>query len=142
MSGPNIKISWRKSLSISERDKVKRCTGYVTVEVDCRLPFGTTQQEVYQFIHEQLRELDIDYTIQPFGFRAMPIIHLRKIRFVRRLSKTSLMSPSNKRMASARELAKELGLNHTNVYRILSTFEENRFLVRAGLAVRENTRGM
>jgi DNA-binding IclR family transcriptional regulator len=30
----------------------------------------------------------------------------------------------------ARELAKEVGLNHANVYRILSTFEANRFLVK------------
>lgn len=30
----------------------------------------------------------------------------------------------------ARELAKELDLNHTNVYRILSTFEKNQFLVK------------
>ncbi|GIO05577.1 transcriptional regulator [Brevibacillus reuszeri] len=30
----------------------------------------------------------------------------------------------------ARELAKETGLNHTNVYRVLSTFEANRFLVK------------
>lgn len=30
----------------------------------------------------------------------------------------------------ARELAKEVGLNHANVYRVLSTFEANRFLVK------------
>lgn len=30
----------------------------------------------------------------------------------------------------ARELAKELGISHANVYRILSTFEANRFLVK------------
>lgn len=41
-----------------------------TVEVDCRLPFGITQQQVYQFIHDQLRELEIDYSIEPFGFRS------------------------------------------------------------------------
>ncbi|MCM3379580.1 ArgE/DapE family deacylase [Bacillus sp. FSL K6-6483] len=41
-----------------------------TVEVDCRLPFGITQKEVYAYIEARLNELGIDYAITPFGFRS------------------------------------------------------------------------
>lgn len=40
------------------------------VEVDCRLPFGITEKEVTDFLHEKLGELGIDYKIRPFGFRS------------------------------------------------------------------------
>lgn len=41
-----------------------------TVEVDCRLPFGATQDDVLNFVREQLDELNIDYEIEPFGFQS------------------------------------------------------------------------
>jgi succinyl-diaminopimelate desuccinylase len=39
-----------------------------TVEVDCRLPFGVTREEVMSFVRGQLDALNIDYEIEPFGF--------------------------------------------------------------------------
>ena len=38
-----------------------------TVEVDCRLPFGVTREEVMGYIHGKLDALGIDYEIKPFG---------------------------------------------------------------------------
>lgn len=40
------------------------------VEIDCRLPFGITQDEVTSFLHEKLDALDIKYEISRFGFRS------------------------------------------------------------------------
>lgn len=40
------------------------------VEVDCRLPFGITQEEVTKFLHEKLDGLGIEYEISRFGFRS------------------------------------------------------------------------
>ncbi|SFD88135.1 succinyl-diaminopimelate desuccinylase [Lentibacillus persicus] len=40
------------------------------VEVDCRLPFGITQDDVTAFLHEKLDALGIDYEISRFGFRS------------------------------------------------------------------------
>lgn len=40
------------------------------VEVDCRLPFGITRDEVMNYLHSQLNPLEIDYTIEPFGFQS------------------------------------------------------------------------
>lgn len=40
------------------------------VDIDCRLPFGITQEEVMTFIHDELAELNIDYTIESFGFKS------------------------------------------------------------------------
>ncbi len=41
-----------------------------TVEVDCRLPFGITGDEVLAFVHSELKALDIDYELETFGFRS------------------------------------------------------------------------
>ncbi|CQR46275.1 Succinyl-diaminopimelate desuccinylase [Paraliobacillus sp. PM-2] len=40
------------------------------VEVDCRLPFGITQDEVTALLHKKLDALGIDYEISRFGFRS------------------------------------------------------------------------
>ena len=40
------------------------------VEIDCRLPFGITQEEVTAFLHEKLDALGIEYEISRFGFRS------------------------------------------------------------------------
>ncbi|MFJ5623476.1 M20 family metallopeptidase [Peribacillus loiseleuriae] len=40
------------------------------VQVDCRLPFGITQQEVTSFITEKLDALGIQYELRRFGFRS------------------------------------------------------------------------
>ncbi|MDF1510095.1 ArgE/DapE family deacylase [Robertmurraya sp. DFI.2.37] len=40
------------------------------VEVDCRLPFGITQEEVTAFLHEKLNSLGIEYELTRFGFRS------------------------------------------------------------------------
>ncbi|WP_407270142.1 M20 family metallopeptidase [Radiobacillus sp. PE A8.2] len=40
------------------------------VEVDCRLPFGITQDEVSDYVHEKLDALGIEYEISRFGFRS------------------------------------------------------------------------
>ncbi|MFD2829958.1 M20 family metallopeptidase [Corticicoccus populi] len=41
-----------------------------TVEIDCRLPFGITQDEVTEKISELLAPLNIDYEIERFGFKS------------------------------------------------------------------------
>lgn len=40
------------------------------VQVDCRLPFGITRDEVTAYLKQQLDELGIRYEIRPFGFRS------------------------------------------------------------------------
>ena len=40
------------------------------VQVDCRLPFGITPDEVTIFLQKELDELGIRYKIHPFGFRS------------------------------------------------------------------------
>ncbi|ASN04241.1 M20 family metallopeptidase [Virgibacillus necropolis] len=40
------------------------------VQIDCRLPFGISEEEVSTFIKNKLETLDIDYVIRPFGFRS------------------------------------------------------------------------
>jgi succinyl-diaminopimelate desuccinylase len=40
------------------------------VEIDCRLPFGITQDDVTAFFHEKLDALGIQYEITRFGFRS------------------------------------------------------------------------
>ncbi|MCO7174859.1 M20 family metallopeptidase [Sporolactobacillus kofuensis] len=40
------------------------------VQFDCRLPFGTTQEEVYDYVKTKLNQLGIDYSIERFGFRS------------------------------------------------------------------------
>ncbi|MBM4761260.1 ArgE/DapE family deacylase [Bacillus sp. B15-48] len=40
------------------------------VQVDCRLPFGVTQDEVTAYLRKHLDELGIRYEIRPFGFRS------------------------------------------------------------------------
>ncbi|MFJ7977659.1 M20 family metallopeptidase [Peribacillus sp. NPDC096379] len=40
------------------------------VQVDCRLPFGITQQEVTSFLTEKLDALGIQYELRRFGFRS------------------------------------------------------------------------
>ncbi|MGO0063774.1 M20 family metallopeptidase [Brevibacillus fluminis] len=40
------------------------------VEVDTRLPFGVTGDEVLAFVRDKLDQLGIDYDIEPFGFRS------------------------------------------------------------------------
>lgn len=40
------------------------------VKFDCRLPFGTTQEEVYEYVKTKLNALGIDYSIERFGFRS------------------------------------------------------------------------
>lgn len=39
-------------------------------EIDCRLPFGITQEDVTEFLHERLDALGIEYEISRFGFRS------------------------------------------------------------------------
>ncbi|WP_078544757.1 M20 family metallopeptidase [Litchfieldia alkalitelluris] len=40
------------------------------VEIDCRLPFGITQDDVTAFLHDKLGALGIEYEITRFGFRS------------------------------------------------------------------------
>lgn len=40
------------------------------VQIDCRLPFGITRDEVSNILHEKLDALGINYTITPFGFKS------------------------------------------------------------------------
>lgn len=40
------------------------------VEIDCRLPFGTTYDETMNYIKNELNQLAIDYTIESFGFKS------------------------------------------------------------------------
>lgn len=39
-------------------------------EIDCRLPFGITQDDVTAYLHEKLDQLGIEYEIERFGFRS------------------------------------------------------------------------
>lgn len=43
---------------------------HCVVEVDCRLPFGITHEEALQLIKNKLDTLDIDYRLEPFGFKS------------------------------------------------------------------------
>lgn len=40
------------------------------VQVDCRLPFGITEEEVTAFITDKLDALNIEYSLKPIGFRS------------------------------------------------------------------------
>lgn len=40
------------------------------VEVDCRLPFGISNEEALMHIRSKLDKLSIDYTLEPFGFKS------------------------------------------------------------------------
>ncbi|MCI1857494.1 MAG: ArgE/DapE family deacylase [Sporolactobacillus sp.] len=40
------------------------------IQFDCRLPFGTTQEEVYNYVQSRLNRLGIQYDIERFGFRS------------------------------------------------------------------------
>ncbi|KAF1305735.1 ArgE/DapE family deacylase [Enterococcus saccharolyticus] len=40
------------------------------VNIDCRLPFGITNEETMVYIKQELDQLDIDYTIESFGFKS------------------------------------------------------------------------
>lgn len=40
------------------------------VEVDCRLPFGISNEEALMHIRSKLDQLSIDYTLEPFGFKS------------------------------------------------------------------------
>ncbi|MEH7381225.1 ArgE/DapE family deacylase [Bacillus sp. JJ1533] len=40
------------------------------VQVDCRLPFGISEEEVTAFLTEKLDSLNINYTMKPLGFRS------------------------------------------------------------------------
>jgi succinyl-diaminopimelate desuccinylase len=40
------------------------------VQVDCRLPFGVTQDEISTFLKKEFEDLGIRYEIKPFGFRS------------------------------------------------------------------------
>lgn len=44
---------------------------YCKVQVDCRLPFGITQEEVTAILTEKLDALNIDYSIKRFGFKSV-----------------------------------------------------------------------
>lgn len=44
---------------------------YCKVQVDCRLPFGITQEEVTEILTTKLDGLAIDYSIQRFGFKSV-----------------------------------------------------------------------
>ncbi|WP_096437362.1 M20 family metallopeptidase [Alteribacter populi] len=41
-----------------------------TIEVDCRIPFGITHQDVLNFVKKELNHMEIDYDIEPFGFKS------------------------------------------------------------------------
>ncbi|WP_257348200.1 M20 family metallopeptidase [Pseudalkalibacillus decolorationis] len=40
------------------------------VQIDCRLPFGITRDEISAYLQKELDELGIRYEIRPFGFRS------------------------------------------------------------------------
>lgn len=40
------------------------------VQIDCRLPFGTTYNETMAYITKELDQLEIDYKIESFGFKS------------------------------------------------------------------------
>lgn len=42
-----------------------------TVEVDCRLPFGVSQEEVTQYLTKAFDELGIQYEMKMFGFKSV-----------------------------------------------------------------------
>lgn len=44
---------------------------YCKVQIDCRLPFGITQEEVTDIIYSKLNQLNIDYKINRFGFKSV-----------------------------------------------------------------------
>ncbi|MEK5488026.1 MULTISPECIES: M20 family metallopeptidase [Lysinibacillus] len=44
---------------------------YCKVQVDCRLPFGITQEEVTEILKHKLDGLAIDYSIKRFGFKSV-----------------------------------------------------------------------
>ncbi len=44
---------------------------YCKVQVDCRLPFGITQEEVTEILKNKLDALDIEYSIRRFGFKSV-----------------------------------------------------------------------
>lgn len=44
---------------------------YCKVQVDCRLPFGITQEEVTEILKHKLNGLAIDYSIKRFGFKSV-----------------------------------------------------------------------
>lgn len=44
---------------------------YCKVQVDCRLPFGITQEQVTEILKNKLDSLAIDYSIQRFGFKSV-----------------------------------------------------------------------
>lgn len=44
---------------------------YCRVQVDCRLPFGITQEEVTEILKHKLDGLAIDYSIKRFGFKSV-----------------------------------------------------------------------
>ncbi|TCP29593.1 succinyl-diaminopimelate desuccinylase [Scopulibacillus darangshiensis] len=42
-----------------------------TIEVDCRLPFGITPNDILQYVQQELNDLDLDYDLRPFGFQSI-----------------------------------------------------------------------
>ncbi|AVK85742.1 succinyl-diaminopimelate desuccinylase [Lysinibacillus sp. B2A1] len=44
---------------------------YCKVQIDCRLPFGVTQEEVTNILKSKLDALNIDYSIKRFGFKSV-----------------------------------------------------------------------
>jgi len=44
---------------------------YCKVQVDCRFPFGITQEEVTEILKNKLDALDIEYSIRRFGFKSV-----------------------------------------------------------------------
>ncbi|HBT73757.1 MAG TPA: succinyl-diaminopimelate desuccinylase, partial [Lysinibacillus sp.] len=44
---------------------------YCKVQVDCRLPFGITQEEVTEILKHKLDGLAIDYSMKRFGFKSV-----------------------------------------------------------------------
>lgn len=62
-----------------------------------------------------------------------PILHVKEIEMLKTLDqslKVLKMFTKDKPSWGVRELAQELNTNHTNIYRILDTFEKHRFLVQ------------
>ncbi|MFD2388456.1 M20 family metallopeptidase [Enterococcus rivorum] len=57
------------------------------VQVDCRLPFGTTYDETMAYIKKELDQLEIDYTIESLGLRVQQITLLLKILSAKQLLK-------------------------------------------------------
>lgn len=40
------------------------------VEVDCRLPFGVTPDDILTYVRNQMDDLNLDYELNPFGFQS------------------------------------------------------------------------